>query len=133
MRKKKVTTMKARRHHDIEARWEKILAKLELYAAVLAESGGLSEKVTEWGTTHIVRFFVQEDGRWKHKSLYIGASLELILRTEAWLADLRRPRELCGEISRCSEFAARLRYRLRGQFLGRLRGRWRYRWVPELG
>src|SRR4051812_47300438 len=102
--------MGGKSRRNAEARWPRILSKLEANAHVLAESGGITTQVTAWGqNVRVVRFFVREGGIVRHKAIYIGSDPELVRRAEEWLAHLRLPRDLAAEVADCAELAASVR------------------------
>ena len=94
---------------DMEARWEAIQLKLQANVEVLASRGTLVAKMASGRRLWVVRYFVQEEGRRVHKSIYVGGDdvPELLDRVGHLLEEYRLQGRWAEEVEGYARIAAR--------------------------
>jgi hypothetical protein len=110
----------------VEARWERLRARLDALSEVLSRQGTLARKTARGKFVWRVRYYAAAPGgRRMQRSLHVGSDHELVARTRALLEAFRERRQLVretGELVRlAAAFSAAVR-RTTGR-RGRVRGR----------
>ena len=100
----------SRSRDAVENRWERLLRVVEAHADILAERGSLVRKQHRQRIFWFLRFFVDENGRRRHRSLYVGGEHDpLVDRVRLRLDSYRQPRRWRQEIEACAAIAAHIR------------------------
>jgi len=94
---------------DIELRWQKIRDSLERHASDLIRRGSLVAKKTPSGRhVWVLRFQVREQGRARHRSVYIGGEeqRDLLRRVRQLLREYRSVNDWLRQVTAYARFAA---------------------------
>jgi hypothetical protein len=106
---------------ELEARWAALANKLEQNRKWLGDQGSLVRKKARRGFCWVLRFFVEQDGRWLQRSIYIcrGGELELIRRVRLLLAEYRPSVDRSArEVAALARFACTMKVWLQRHSVG---------------